>query len=291
MSNRPRVFGMVNMQRSWEYTSYAIKTFAKYTDFSDDDILVLIDDDGSFGAAPDWILPRVELITNSSSRSFAQNINQVMAIADERSADLYFFHNDVIFTENWSAQFRGRENTLLVPQSNDELHYQAGGYIWKDNIVLTEYTKRAPFLREVVKLHRAQMNGFRSILSTSFFCCKIPAEIYKVVGQVDTSFGRMGGECHDYCLRALKAGFKVEQVLDSYILHFGSKSTEGGNEKRVDSEKRIATYRDVFEQKWGKTLRRLIIDKDLNVLQEAPEYLDAISSGDFAKLVLLLEKA
>lgn len=289
MSQRARVFGMVNMQLSWEYTSYALKTFGKYTAFSDGDLFVLVDDDGSFGAAPDWILPQVEVITNSSSKSFAQNINQVMRVADSHGADLYFFHNDLIFTDSWSDALRSDRASLLVPMCNQDAQYRAGDFDWKEQLILTDYTKRAPFLREVVKLHRSQQEGYKEVLSTPLHAVKIPREIYQVVGEFDENFQRLGGEDRDYCLRALQAGFKVERALSSFLLHFGGKSSVGGGESAAATHERIATCRKVFELKWGEKLARLVFDNDLSVLQSSPDVIEAFARGDFRHLLEILK--
>ena len=289
MSERARVFGMVNMQLSWEYTSYALKTFGKYTSFSDEDLGVLVDDDGSFGAAPDWILPCVEVITNSTSKSYAQNINQVMHVAQTRSADLYFFHNDLIFTDSWSDPLRSDRPSILIPMTNQDLQYEVGGFTWKDRLILTDYTKRAPFLREVVKLHRTQVEGYRALLSTPFHSVKIPREIYEAVGSFDENFSRLGTEDLDYCLRTLEAGFRVEQALSSYLLHFGAKSTSAGGESPSDSATRASGGRKVFEAKWGAQLTRLVLDHELNILQSSPELIEAATRGDFRHIVEILK--
>ena len=289
MSERARVFGMVNMQLSWEYTSYALKTFGKYTSFSDEDLFVLIDDDGSFGAAPDWILPRVEVITNSGSKSYAQNINQVLRVAQERGADLYFFHNDLIFTDGWSDALRSDRPSILVPMTNQDLQYEAGGFTWADRLILTDYTKRAPFLREVVKLHRAQVEGYREVLANPFHSVKISREIYQAVGDFDENFARVGAEDLDYCLRAREAGFGVEQAMSSYLLHFGSKSTSGGGESAADSAERVARSRKTFQAKWGDQLTRLVFDRELNILQSSPELIESTTRGDFRHIIEILK--
>ena len=289
MGKRARVFGMINMQRSWEYTSYALKTFAKNTEFLDDDLFVLIDDDASFGGAPDWILPRVQVLENSSPCSFAYNINAVMELAHARDADLYIFHNDIIFTNNWSEPFSDDRSSIVVAQSNCDLQYEIAGFTWQKELILTDYTKRAPFLKDVVTLHRTHLAGFRSILASSFFCVKISREVYQTIGELDRGYGRMGGEAQDYCLKAIERGFKVEQALSTYVLHFGSKSTEGGGERKAESEQRIATYRKVFEQRWGNKLLRLIFDNQQHILQETPELLEAWKSADYKKIIAILK--
>ena len=288
-SKRPRVFGMVSMQRSWEYTSYALKTFAKFTDFTDQDLFVLVDD-GSFGGSPDWILPRVEMIENQTPQSLAHNMNLIVQRAAERDADCYFFHNDVIFTDGWHAPMAEDRPSIVVATTNQDVQYEVGGFAWKERLILTDYTKRAPFLKEVVKLHRQQGEGFRSVISAPFVAIKIPPVVYKAVGEFCTDYSRVGGEDYDYCLRAIESGFKVEQALGSFVLHFGAKSTIDGGEKGAETGARIDANGKVFEQRWGAQLKRLVIDKDMSVLQLSPETSDCTARGDFKGLIEVLKK-
>lgn len=277
------------MQLSWEYTSYALKTFGKYTSFSDQDIFVLIDDDGSFGAAPDWILPSVEVITNQGSKTYAQNINQLLRSARDREADLYIFHNDLIFTDAWSDVLREDRPSILVPMSNQDSQYEVGGFLWKEQLILTDYTKRAPFLREVVKQHRSQASGYQSQLATHFHAVKIPREVYEVVGEFDESFPRLGGEDLDYCLRAVEAGFGVERAGASFLLHFGGKSTTGGGESSADTAARASKCREVFQKKWGEKLTTLVLDGNTAILETSADLQESLARGDFRHILEILK--
>ncbi len=277
------------MQRSWEYTSYALKTFAKFTEFCEEDLFILADD-GSFGGSPDWLLPRVHLLENAAQSGLAHTMNTVMREARNRDADFYFFHNDVVFTDGWHAQMDEERPSIMVAMTNQDAQYEVGGLVWSKLLILTDYTKRAPFLKEVVKQHRAAMSGLRSVLSASFCNVKIPREVYRTVGEFGEVFGKVGGEDRDYCLRAIEAGFAVEQALGSFILHFGSKSTIGGGEKPPETAARIAAYTKEFEARWGEKLRKLVFDGDASVLQSSPEAAECAASGNYKQVIELLKQ-
>lgn len=276
------------MQRSWEYTSYALKTFAKFTEFFDDDLFVLADD-GSFGGSPDWLIPRVQVLERAAQIGLAHNMNTVLQEARDRNADFYFFHNDIVFNDGWHLPMAEERPSIIVAMTNQDVQYEVGGLAWKELLILTDYTKRAPFLKEVVKLHRQQMSGFKSVLSAPFSNVKIPREIYSAVGDFDEAFGTIGGEDHDYCLRANQAGFGVERALSSYLLHFGAKSTAGGGEKKTDTDARVAGYLKVFEEHWGPRLRKLIFDGDQSVLSDSAEARECVAAGNFKGLIEVLK--
>jgi O-antigen biosynthesis protein len=288
MSTRARVFAMVSMQRSWEYSSYAIKTFAKNTPFNEQDVFILLDD-GSFGGAPDWVLPRVEVLTHDKPRTLAENMNAGLAVAREREADFYFIHNDTIFPQGWIDAFLAERPSIIVPITNQDIEYETSGFVWAAQLILTDYSKRAPFLREVMKMNREKAIGFRPLLSAPFVCVKIPYQVYQTVGDFDVNFGRVGAEDRDYCLRAIEAGYSVEQATDSYVLHFGSKSTAGGGEKLIETQARVAQYLRVFEEKWGSTLKQLVFDSIDPIQILSSEATEMLNQAEFRKLIGLIK--
>lgn len=53
----------------------------------------------------------------------------------------------------------------------------------------------------------------------AFFCTMFRSEIFKTVGLLDEAFGVGFGDDDDYCMRVLKAGFKMALVQDLVIPH------------------------------------------------------------------------
>lgn len=281
---------MVTTQRSWEYTSYALKTFARHTKLVDGDRFYLIDNDQSFGSAPNWVIPCAELVQHDTPRSFSANMNLVMEHARRENADLYFLNNDLIFTEGWIEPLSDPAPRILSPLSNREVQYEAGGFQWKNVLVLPDYLTRPMVLKEVLQLHRAQCSGYRKVLSLPFFCVKVPYEVFSVVGPLDEGFGVGGAEDNDYCLRAVEAGFSVEYAMSSYILHFSGKSTWAGGESTRETDERVMKYRAHFQLKWGPKLRQLIIDEDSSVIAASPDARAAVESGNLRALVEILKQ-
>jgi GT2 family glycosyltransferase len=105
------------------------------------------------------------------------------------------------------------------------------------------------------------MVGQKKSLILPFFCVKIPYAVYSRVGPMDENFGRGSAEDSDYCLRAWLAGFEVRHALQSYVLHFGGKSSWAGETKR-ESEERMKKFRELFEKKWGAALADLVLNEN-----------------------------
>ncbi|MCO6431114.1 MAG: glycosyltransferase family 2 protein [Deltaproteobacteria bacterium] len=283
---------MVTTRSSWEYTSYALKSFFRKTPLNEGEQVFLIDNDESFEEDASWFSPKLEIIKNRNPRSFAANVNQVMEIAKKRSADLFFLNNDVIFTDEWITPIQQYEGSaILSPLSNREVQYEIGNVKWSNTLKLSEYLGKEAVLREVVKHHKQKAQGWRSVISLPFFCVKIPFDVYSAVGTLDESYGRGGAEDNDYCLRACLAGFEIKYALSSYVLHFSGKSTWAGGETPEETAERCERFRAVFEEKWGPELAKLIIDADLSVIEKDPQLVEFAKAGDYKSIITKLAGA
>lgn len=284
-----KIFGMVTTSQSWEYSSYALKSFFRNTKLAEGDRFFLIDNDSSFGDEAAMVNQRIETICNPEPKSFAANFNQIIDIASPASADVYFLNNDLIFTDGWIDPLLSEEG-LVSPLSNREVQYEVGGFVWRNSLKLTDYLGKESTLRELVRLHRERVNGYKQVLTLPFFCIKLPYSVYSVVGKLDERFGKGGAEDDDYCLRSYLAGFDVRYALSSYVLHFSGKSTWSGAETPTETEERCAKFRGEFEEKWGSNLKRLLLDHEMKLLESSPELTELTRAGDFRGIVEYLAR-
>lgn len=260
---------MVTTRSSWEYTSYALKSFFRTAKLENKDTLYLIDNDEGFEEEASWFSPRLQIIKNSSAQSFAHNVNQVMRIAKADKADLFILHNDIIFTDNWLEPLLEADSSSIVSSiSNMHTEYDIAGLSWNSAIKLNEYIGREAKLKELVKQHHSKTEGYKNVLSLQFFCLRVPFEIYEHIGELSEDFHIAGCEDHDYCLRARQAGFEVKYAKKSIVLHFNGKSTWAGGEGPAEREEREKHNYAVFEKKWGEKLSRFLLQNDQSVLSE-----------------------
>ncbi|MFN8390537.1 MAG: hypothetical protein U0136_09630 [Bdellovibrionota bacterium] len=276
------IFAMITTKHSGDYTPYAVGSFFTHTPFSPVDRFFLIDNDRS---GVTGLPASVNVIENPQPLSFAANVNQMLRVATEESADLFFLNNDLIFTEGWLNPLAAQLPALLSPLSNREVQYETEGFTWKNALSLTDYIGRERELQNLARFHRTRMQGYKSVISLPFFCIKIPHSVYSKVGELDESFGRGGAEDNDYCLRACLAGFTVQYALSSYVLHFSGKSTWSGAESQSETAERCQRFRSFFEQKWGAELVKLYIDQDMTPLEADPALLELAKKEDFRSLL------
>jgi GT2 family glycosyltransferase len=58
----------------------------------------------------------------------------------------------------------------------------------------------------------------------TFFCALIKKEVFEKIGLLDEDFKLGYGDDGDYCYRAIKSGFKISVVLDTFVFHDGGKT-------------------------------------------------------------------
>jgi GT2 family glycosyltransferase len=280
-----RVFGMVTTRASAAYTLPALQSFFDHTPWQPGDAFLLIDNDAGFdnnllvsSCAP------VQLIVNPQPLSFAANANQVLRHAAQSNADAVFVNNDVIFTADWLTPVLSDAPAVVTPTSNQNYQYELDGLALKPVMTFEDYFGKESQLGMVVAQHRARHQGYVEAYKTNFFCVRIPPQVYLVVGLFDTSFGMAGGEDDDYCIRAYLHGFRVLVAVESYLLHFGGRSTWSGNETLEQWRAREKNFIGIFQKKWGPTLSRFLLYRDASILSSDPLLQLAQQRGGIAGL-------
>lgn len=285
-----KIYAMVTTKASWEYTSYAIKSFFRNTTLDGDDHLYLIDNDFGFEEDASWFSPALQILKNDQPLGFAANMNQVLQIAKAKQADFFVLQNDVIFTSEWSLPLLENHNAIVSSISNAHTETDIAGIEWSEVLKLNQYLGKEAKLKEIIKAHKEKSEGFKSVFTVPFFCLRIPAAVYQQVGDFDESFSIAGGEDHDYCLRAHKLGLDVLYSKKSLVLHFTGKSTWAGAERSEQTVSRKAHNQEVFQAKWGLLLKKLCLDNDISILDECPELKTYYHESRFKDLVEAIEQ-
>jgi glycosyltransferase involved in cell wall biosynthesis len=85
----------------------------------------------------------------------------------------------------------------------------------------------------------------------NMFATLLPRRILDVVGPLDERFIYYGGEDDDYSLRVLRHGFKLI-ISNGFVYH------EVGMGRRPEFTKKISRTAEVFREKWGVSMPRVI---------------------------------
>lgn len=280
------LFGLIHTQASSLYTPYALDSFFECTPLRDDDQLILIENDSStvetarFGS-------RVQVLRSERPQSFAENGNILIQQALKRSTDLVFMNNDLYFTPGWLEPILADSESILSPLSNRELQYTLDPLKTAVSMELTDLLPHLTLLPKIVEIHRQRSQGYMRVLILPFFCVRIPLAALHAIGSFDTDFGKGGAEDYDYCLRAVLSDIPVKYALNSYIIHFGGKSTWSGAETAEQQRNREERFHHVFREKWGERLWQLA----LGVESEASLTLDdfpELKEGRYKELAMRL---
>jgi glycosyltransferase involved in cell wall biosynthesis len=247
---RPRYYCMTTMQSSEKYTHYALDTFFRNSIFGKQDKFFLIDNDKTFSQHYD----NVTVISNASSKSFAENMNFILKQAIMDGADFVGLNNDIIFTKNWNQNL-GDLNSVSIPLCNQHLQ---GDWI-RGEMELEEFIGKEESLNQIASQITSQPQNVAPNLIKAFYCFYVPYEVSSEVGLLDEEFGKGGGEDIDYGLRAEQLGFETKFNHQSYLLHFSHRTLE--HETKEEKDKRTEQLYLHFCKKWGKE----VADKRLSL--------------------------
>jgi glycosyltransferase involved in cell wall biosynthesis len=239
--SRPKYYCMVNMKCSEKYTHLALDTFFKNSIFNSNDKFFLIDNDKTF--TQDY--ENVTIISNSSPKSFAENMNFILKQAFMDGADFVGLNNDIAFTQNWNQNL-GDRNSISIPLCNQ--HLQVGGL--KPQMQLVDVAGKEDQLNELSQHITTNKQNIPENLIKAFYCFYIPYEVSSKVGLFDEEFGLGGGEDIDYTLRAEQLGIETKFNHSSYLLHFSHRTLD--NETTEEKNKRTEQLYLHFCKKWGK---------------------------------------
>ena len=145
----------------------------------------------------------------------------------------------------------------------------------------TDWSKNAlPWAWTAAEVDRAVRRGSRGLLIDvpvlNGFCMFVKHGVIAKVGLMDdVAFPSGFGEENDFCLRALRFGFRLKVVEGAYVWHHKSKSY--GDQTRVALSKAART---ILRLRWGKLLTDASKALESNIqLREARRRLRASISG------------
>ena len=102
---------------------------------------------------------------------------------------------------------------------------------------------------------------------------------------IDENFNH-GGEDVDYRIRCVQKGYKVNFLIDSYLLHFHGKSSWDGGETKEETKNRDSSYTKVFLNKWGEEMTQIfILRKQFSNILDKHKAHELFKKGNFDKVI------
>lgn len=281
-SNRDRknLYGIVSSGKSQTYTNVAVDSFFKNTVLSNEDRVVVIDNDGIMP-----VDPRFDLVSRSTPCSFSANANTLIGMADANGQDLVFLSNDIYFPPNWNSDFYSDDEYILIPCCNQTHTYEHNGFKIQPtmNLDQTDFS----IVDEIAAYHYTQSTDYLyQTLLMPFYAFILKKSVYKKVGYFDTTFGVAGAEDIDYRIRAAQLNIPTLYTGNSWLLHFQGKSTWDGTETQQQTAARDQIYTTAFAKKWGTDLASLLLagGNPLQIIQKYNLQSFANSDGWFELL-------
>lgn len=275
------LFAMITSKNSRSYADLALRSFFKYTKLSSKDEFVLIDNDNENNYLYD------NTICNPYPKSFSSNCNEIIKAANGRN--IIIISNDVVLTPDWEQPLKQLSNMICLPSCNQTHLYQYKNLQLKPSMTIDQFDNKFFELEKISILHKkTNSKSYYEKLLMGFYLFSLPAQIYEKIGYFDERFGIGGGEDVDYRLRAIQCNIPVKYIHQSYVLHFGGKTTWDGPETKTQILERNQKYFNEFSNKWGDDLANLcLVGSSIDPLTIIKKYNFNISDStqDYSMLI------
>jgi GT2 family glycosyltransferase len=203
------------------------------------------DDVARYAAALTAKHDNVIFIRNPKNQGYAYGCNQGIAAATGEY--IVLLNNDIVCTPGWLSKqlaVLSLDDSIGVvgPRTN-----YAGGPQMIHDVPYKDLTEMLDYAYEWATDHAGQV----ALLSRlTGLCMVMSRRVITAVGGMDTNFGIGNFEDDDFCLRVMRAGFKLALVNDVFIHHYGSATFRQMN---VDYESLMSENFEIFTAKWGMT--------------------------------------
>jgi len=194
--------------------------------------------------------PDVIVHANNENLGFAKGCNQGIELS--KGENILFLNNDTIVTEHWL------ENMLTVLYENERVgmvgpvtNYSSGHH--QIPVTYTELSGLDSFAQKHCEENADCYTDVRRLVG---FCLLTKRSVLDEIGYFDETFGLGNYEDDDLCLRALRSGYLLRVVHDSYIHHIGHATMNHLQDTNLGvllQQNRLRAW-----EKWGGDIHQLI---------------------------------
>lgn len=247
--------------------------------------LILVDNGSTDGVSEFFdAVPGAIVIHTGGNLGFAGGVNAGLAHA---TGHVILLNSDTLVTDRWldpmlAAIERDARIGMVGPMSNcvcgsqqiDGLSFESMEQIGQFAAGLA--CKNAGQLRDVARLVG--------------FCLLIREKVWRELGTFDESYGIGNFEDDDYCLRALRAGYRLCVAEDAFVFHYGSRTFLGMGITDDKWSELMNRNEALFHRKWqvkpGERIDAVQQSKRLNALAR-----ERLQEGDVTGALRLLKQA
>ena len=238
---------IIPVYNAYDEVSACIDSVLKYTNRELTNVLIINDGstDERIAGLVDGYAGRhhVKVVHNEKNLGYTRTINKGIALAG--TDDVVLLNSDTVVTPNWLAGLRAaafqEPNIGTVTAMSDN----AGAFSFPVMGVkneIPEYLNRDEFAIRVVQA--AKECKPIEVPTGSGFCMYISRRMMDEIGVFDhEGFSRGYGEENDFCMRALKAGWKNLITPWSYVYHVRTASFKGEKDTLIKAGVDVVTKR------------------------------------------------
>ena len=247
--------------------------------------LILVDNGSTDGVAEFFdSVPGAEVVHAGSNLGFAGGVNLGLARAE---GHVLLLNSDTLAPEGWLERLEGAleqadDIGLVGPMSN----YVSGGQ-QIDDLEFDSMDDINAFARELAQRNRGKLREAARLVG---FCLLIRDKAFKELGYFDESYGIGNFEDDDYCLRAIRAGYRLCIAEDAFVFHYGGRTFLGMGIADDKWRGLVEENEKRFFQKWN-----VAPEERCDAAQEAKrlntQAKQAVEQGDLTQAVRLLKQA
>ncbi len=241
--------------------------------------LILVDNGSNDGVAEFFdAVPDAVVVHAGENRGFAGGVNLGLQHAE---GHILLLNSDTIVPRGWlerlvTALESDPHIGMVGPMSNC-----VSGSQQIDGLVLSDLEEINACADERALTHAGKLRDVARLVG---FCLLIRAETAAAVGRFDETYGVGNFEDDDYCLRVLRAGYRLCVAEDAFVFHYGGRTFLGMG--IVDDAWRdlIARNEKTFHEKWS-----VRPEERSDVVQQSREYnrraAAALNEGDYVEAI------
>lgn len=247
--------------------------------------LILVDNGSTDGVSEYFdTIPGATVVHCGENLGFAAGINRGMEHAE---GHVLWLNSDTLLPLGWIARveaaFAADDKVGMVgPRSNC---VSGGQQI--DGLDFVTMDEIDAFAEKRAREHAGELRDVARLVG---FCVLIRDSVVTELGGLDEAYGIGNFEDDDYCVRALRAGYRLCVAEDSFVFHYGSRTFAGMGILDDAWTRLIAENQQRFEAKW-QTQPEERIDALQTARQLLREATAAHATGDFPGAVRACKQA
>jgi len=247
--------------------------------------IILVDNGSTDGVGPFFdSIPGAEVVHTGQNLGFASGVNAGLTRAE---GHILLLNSDTLVPETWletleQPLYEDPRIGLIGPMSNC-----VSGRQQIDGLTFTTMDEINTYAHQLAQEKAGRRTETPRLVG---FCLLIREQTWRELGPFDEAYGIGNFEDDDYCIRALRANYRLCIAQDAFVFHYGSRTFLGMGLTDDKWDTLLAENATRFQDKW-RVRPEERIDAALQSRRLNDEARLAVQQGDSIKAVHLLKQA